>query len=44
MKKNKRYSSKIDLILLLVPFLSIAQIPSGYYSNADANLDDDLKY
>jgi endonuclease I len=44
MKKNKRYSSKIDLILLLVPFLSIAQIPSGYYSNAEGNLDDDLKY
>jgi hypothetical protein len=34
-KKDKRYSSKIDLILLLVPFLSIAQIPSGYYNTAE---------
>ena len=44
MKKDKRYKSKIDLILLLVPFLSIAQIPSGYYNTADDKADGVLKF
>jgi endonuclease I len=35
---------KILLLILLTSFISAAQIPNGYYSSAESNSFDDLKY
>ena len=36
--------SKINLMLLIAPLLSFAQIPSGYYNTAEDKADDVLKF